>query len=63
MREKFFRYIQIFLSFLKIKTTLNSEYGSNDAILHPSYLLMKAQSKLMKDWTNLFKVCAGYRNN
>ena len=35
----------MFPSFIKIKIALNSEYGSNDAVLHPSYLFMKAQSK------------------
>ena len=35
-------------SFIKIKTTLNSEYGSNDAILHPFYLFMKAESNTRK---------------
>ena len=34
----------MFPSFIKIKTTLNSEYGSSDAVLHPPYLFMKAQS-------------------
>ena len=62
----------MFPSFIKIKTGLKSEYGSNDAVLHPSYLFMKAQSKLKKNWTNHLKVtsywkcqktCAGYRNN
>ena len=35
-------------SFKKIKTALNSEYGSNDAVLHQSYLFMKAQSNTRK---------------
>ena len=38
----------MFPSFIKIKTALNSEYGSNDAVLHPSYLFMKAQSNKRK---------------
>ena len=38
----------MFPSFIKIKTTLNSEHESNDAVPHPSYLFMKTESNTRK---------------